>query len=92
MHKKLKLINPKPQPFECGFNPLIKNRANFSIRFFIFTILFIIFDVEITLLIPLIPLYREMPISTWTYISWRLLIVVIIGVFHEWKYNILEWA
>ena len=43
----------KTSPFECGFDPEHKIRRPFSLRFFIITILFLIFDVEATIMIPL---------------------------------------
>lgn len=39
--------------FECGFTPLINRRNSFSLRFFLIVILFLIFDIEIILFIPL---------------------------------------
>ena len=43
----------KNSPFECGFHSFVsQNRTQFSISFFIFALLFLLFDLEILLIYP----------------------------------------
>ena len=45
----------KSSPFECGFHSFLgQNRTQFSISFFIFALLFLLFDLEILLIYPYI--------------------------------------
>jgi len=43
----------KDSPFECGFSSFIhQNRTQFNISFFVFALLFLLFDLEILLVFP----------------------------------------
>jgi NADH-quinone oxidoreductase subunit A len=42
----------KVSAYECGFDPFIDARHTFEVRFFLVAILFIIFDLEISILFP----------------------------------------
>nr|YP_842380.1 NADH dehydrogenase subunit 3 [Falco sparverius]ABG37727.1 NADH dehydrogenase subunit 3 [Falco sparverius] len=82
----------KLSPYECGFDPLGSARLPFSIRFFLVAILFLLFDLEIALLLPL-PWATQLqsPITT---LTWTLLIITLLtlGLIYEWLQGGLEWA
>ena len=90
--KKTNLDREKTSPFECGFSPFSTSRIPFSLRFFIIAIIFLIFDVEIAILLPLpiLPLVISAP--TWTIISIIFILTLIVGLFHEWNNGALEWT
>jgi len=73
----------KITPFECGFSPFKKARRAFSIRFFITTLIFLIFDVEVAILLPVGIIIK---ISNFIYLIITALLVTIIlllGLLHE---------
>nr|YP_009349876.1 NADH dehydrogenase subunit 3 [Pseudorhynchus crassiceps]AQM40024.1 NADH dehydrogenase subunit 3 [Pseudorhynchus crassiceps] len=82
----------KNSPFECGFDPKSSARMPFSLRFFLIAIIFLIFDVEIALLLPMTILMFSSNILSWTLVSMTFLMILLLGLFHEWKQGALEWA
>nr|ABB96799.1 NADH dehydrogenase subunit 3 [Lophotriccus pileatus]ABB96800.1 NADH dehydrogenase subunit 3 [Lophotriccus vitiosus] len=82
----------KLSPYECGFDPLGSARLPFSIRFFLVAILFLLFDLEIALLLPL-PWATQLQ-SPLTTLIWTSIIIIILtlGLIYEWLQGGLEWA
>nr|YP_006303282.1 NADH dehydrogenase subunit 3 [Aldrichetta forsteri]AEK53022.1 NADH dehydrogenase subunit 3 [Aldrichetta forsteri] len=88
-------MNPdyeKLSPYECGFDPVGSARLPFSLRFFLVAILFLLFDLEIALLLPL-PWGDQLPspLTTFTWAS-TILILLTLGLIYEWMQGGLEWA
>nr|AVN68359.1 NADH dehydrogenase subunit 3 [Opisthoplatia orientalis] len=82
----------KCSPFECGFDPKSSARLPFSLRFFLIAVIFLIFDVEIALLLPMTIIMMSSNMKSWFTISLIFLIILLIGLFHEWNQGSLEWA
>nr|UBU96419.1 NADH dehydrogenase subunit 3 [Lagopus muta pyrenaica] len=82
----------KLSPYECGFDPLGSARLPFSIRFFLVAILFLLFDLEIALLLPLPwAIQLQSPITTLTWAT-SIIILLTLGLIYEWTQGGLEWA
>nr|YP_009917623.1 NADH dehydrogenase subunit 3 [Palaemon serratus]QLM01496.1 NADH dehydrogenase subunit 3 [Palaemon serratus] len=90
--KKTITDREKASPFECGFDPKGSARLPFSLRFFLIAIIFLIFDVEITLILPLITTIKLTEIKTWIVTSTFFLLILLIGLYHEWNQGALEWS
>nr|YP_010225744.1 NADH dehydrogenase subunit 3 [Paratrichocladius tamaater]UDD74595.1 NADH dehydrogenase subunit 3 [Paratrichocladius tamaater] len=82
----------KMSPFECGFDPMNSSRLPFSIRFFLITIIFLIFDVEIALILPMIMIFKVSNIMCWSYTSTIFILILLIGLIHEWNQGALNWS
>nr|YP_010946654.1 NADH dehydrogenase subunit 3 [Margattea bisignata]WGO57372.1 NADH dehydrogenase subunit 3 [Margattea bisignata] len=82
----------KSSPFECGFDPMSSARLPFSLRFFLIAVIFLIFDVEIALLLPMPILLTHSNITYWMIISYTFILILLLGLYHEWSQGSLEWA
>nr|YP_010960529.1 NADH dehydrogenase subunit 3 [Benthodesmus simonyi]WNH37932.1 NADH dehydrogenase subunit 3 [Benthodesmus simonyi] len=82
----------KLSPYECGFDPLGSARLPFSLRFFLVAILFLLFDLEIALLLPL-PWGDQLPTPLTTFFwASTILVLLTLGLIYEWLQGGLEWA
>nr|YP_008081533.1 NADH dehydrogenase subunit 3 [Erynnis montanus]AGJ72732.1 NADH dehydrogenase subunit 3 [Erynnis montanus] len=82
----------KCSPFECGFDPKSSSRNPFSLHFFLITVFFLIFDVEIALIFPLISTFKMVNFIIWTKTSFFFILILLLGLYHEWNQNMLNWT
>nr|UOU85181.1 NADH dehydrogenase subunit 3 [Sargus flavipes] len=92
LSKKTFVDREKSSPFECGFDPKSSSRLPFSLRFFLIAIIFLIFDVEIALILPVIPIIYTSNLTVWTYSIILFIFILLIGLYHEWNQGALEWS
>lgn len=80
----------KSSTYECGFKNFGNARKKFDIRFYLVSILFIIFDLEIAFLFPWAVILKEIGfIGFWSMILF--ITTLTIGFVYEWKKGALEW-
>nr|YP_010999487.1 NADH dehydrogenase subunit 3 [Synuchus nitidus]WPM98399.1 NADH dehydrogenase subunit 3 [Synuchus nitidus] len=92
LSKKTFMDREKNSPFECGFDPKNSARLPFSLQFFLIAVIFLIFDVEIALLMPMIMIMKISNIYSWMMVSFFFLLILLIGLYHEWNQGALNWA
>jgi len=80
----------KLSAYECGFNAFDDARMKFDVRFYLVSILFIIFDLEVAFLFPWAITLKE----GGAYGFWSMMIflgILTIGFVYEWRKGALEW-
>ncbi len=80
----------KNSAYECGFDPFDDARMKFDVRFYLVSILFIIFDLEVAFLFPWAVTLKENGLfGFWSMMAF--LGVLTIGFIYEWRKGALEW-
>nr|YP_009116463.2 NADH dehydrogenase subunit 3 [Trypaea australiensis]ALO20098.1 NADH dehydrogenase subunit 3 [Trypaea australiensis] len=92
LSKKTIIDREKSSPYECGFDPKGSGRLPFSLRFFLIAVIFLIFDVEITLLLPLVCILHTVDLFSWVLTGLLFLLVLLFGLYYEWKEGALDWS
>jgi NADH:ubiquinone oxidoreductase subunit 3 (subunit A) len=78
-------------PYECGEVPEGSAWIRFNIRFYVFALIFIIFDVEIVFLLPWAVVFKKL--GAFAFIEGLIFIgILIVGLAYVWKKGDLEWV
>nr|YP_009133134.1 NADH dehydrogenase subunit 3 [Myospalax aspalax]AKC58409.1 NADH dehydrogenase subunit 3 [Myospalax aspalax] len=89
---QLNIYSEKTGPYECGFDPMGSARLPFSMKFFLIAITFLLFDLEIALLLPLPWASQSNNLTTTLTMALILIMVLILGLLYEWVNKGLEWT
>ncbi|MDC7674811.1 NADH-quinone oxidoreductase subunit A [Asticcacaulis machinosus] len=84
----------KLSAYECGFNAFDSARQKFDVRFYLVSILFIIFDLEVAFLFPWAVSMFDLPQAGMEFAFWSMmsfLTILTVGFIYEWKKGALEW-
>jgi len=84
----------KLSAYECGFNAFDDARMKFDVRFYLVSILFIIFDLEVAFLFPWAVSIFDLTKGGMVFAFWSMMAflgVLTVGFIYEWKKGALEW-
>ena len=84
----------KLSAYECGFNAFDDARMKFDVRFYLVSILFIIFDLEVAFLFPWAVTLLKLPPETAQFAFWSMMTflgVLTVGFVYEWKKGARDW-
>nr|AKM70255.1 NADH dehydrogenase subunit 3 [Aiceona himalaica] len=91
LNMKMKFNLNKSSPFECGFDPFNKSRIPFSLNFYLIAIIFLIFDIEISIILPMIMNFKMSNMILFNMMFMSFFMFMILTIFYEWKFGSLKW-
>nr|YP_010613544.1 NADH dehydrogenase subunit 3 [Crocidura leucodon]WAR51071.1 NADH dehydrogenase subunit 3 [Crocidura leucodon]WAR51084.1 NADH dehydrogenase subunit 3 [Crocidura leucodon]WAR51097.1 NADH dehydrogenase subunit 3 [Crocidura leucodon]WAR51110.1 NADH dehydrogenase subunit 3 [Crocidura leucodon]WAR51123.1 NADH dehydrogenase subunit 3 [Crocidura leucodon] len=89
---QLNIYSEKASPYECGFDPTGSARLPFSMKFFLIAITFLLFDLEIALLLPLPWASQTNNLNIMTVMALALIFLLAMSLAYEWLHQGLEWT
>nr|YP_008379145.1 NADH dehydrogenase subunit 3 [Saguinus oedipus]ACP19610.1 NADH dehydrogenase subunit 3 [Saguinus oedipus]AGM47665.1 NADH dehydrogenase subunit 3 [Saguinus oedipus]USH11109.1 NADH dehydrogenase subunit 3 [Saguinus oedipus]USH11110.1 NADH dehydrogenase subunit 3 [Saguinus oedipus]USH11127.1 NADH dehydrogenase subunit 3 [Saguinus oedipus] len=89
---QLNMYTEKHNPYECGFDPTTSAHLPFSMKFFLVAITFLLFDLEIALLLPLPWATQTNNLMLTINTTFTLLIILVLGLVYEWTQKGLDWV
>nr|QBM10568.1 NADH dehydrogenase subunit 3 [Niviventer confucianus] len=89
---QMNLYSEKANPYECGFDPTSSARLPFSMKFFLVAITFLLFDLEIALLLPLPWAIQTTNMPMMISVAFILITILALGLSYEWSQKGLEWT
>nr|YP_009710908.1 NADH dehydrogenase subunit 3 [Tinaminyssus melloi]QGA47511.1 NADH dehydrogenase subunit 3 [Tinaminyssus melloi] len=90
LNMKMRMNKNKSSAFECGFDMINSARNPFSLHFFKFCLIFIIFDIEIIVILPTpMVLYNS---TSYLLLFNTMIITFLSSLLIEWQQNSLTWS
>lgn len=80
----------KLTPYECGIPPAPFRWSQINIRYYIFAILFLIFDVEAVFLFPWAVVFLGNTVAFYAMLMF--LAVLAFAILYAWRKGVLEWS
>ncbi|WP_019243195.1 MULTISPECIES: NADH-quinone oxidoreductase subunit A [Bacillus] len=86
-----KPIAAKYTTYESGMEPFHDSRIQFNVRYYMFALLFVIFDVETVFLYPWAVAYEKLGI--FALIEMLIFVfMLLVGLIYAWKKKVLKWT
>jgi len=86
-----KAPNPaKNSPYECGEIIQGDSRIQFNVRYYLFALIFVIFDVEILFTMPWAVVFRQLGRGAYFEMA-AFILVLALGLYYAWKKGALKW-
>lgn len=81
----------KYMTYECGEVPVGQSWVQFNLRFYVYALLFLVFDVEVAFIIPWAVVFKEL--GLFAFVEMMIFIgILILGLAYAWRKGALEWT
>jgi len=89
--RPVRLSEEKTTTYECGEDPVGNAWIQFNIRFYVFALIFVVFDVEAVFLLPWAVVFREL--GTLAYVEGLVFIgILVVALAYVWRKGDLSWV
>jgi NADH-quinone oxidoreductase subunit A len=86
----------KGDAYECGVKTYGETWIRFRIQYYIYAIMFVVFDIETVFLFPWAVSYRDLSTSAWgpfaLYEMIIFLLILLVGLVYAWAKGVLKWV
>ena len=83
--------NPvKLEPYESGMETIGPTHVQFPIRYYLYALIFVIFDVEVIYLFPWALVYDKLPVVAAAEMA-VFIILLLVGLAYAWRKRAFEW-
>ena len=80
----------KYDSYECGEVPQGTAQVQYNVRYFIFALIFVLFDVEVIFVFPWAVVFREL--GMFAFVEMLIfLLILILGLVYAWRKGVLHW-
>lgn len=81
----------KSSTYECGMRPFGDARIQFDVKYYLYAIMFIIFEVEAIFLFPWAIAYNRLSFTILAVEAFIFVFILVIGLIYAWKKGVLKW-
>ena len=92
LRPKLPQTGVKTEPYECGEETIGPTWIQFNARYYLWALIFVVFDVEVLFIVPWAVVYHGFGNLALAFVDMLVFLgILIVGLIYAWKKGALEW-
>jgi NADH-quinone oxidoreductase subunit A len=81
----------KKSTYECGMKPVGDARVQFDVKYYLYALMFVLFDVEAVFLFPWAIAYNKLNFTILAVEAFIFILILVVGLIYAWKKGVLKW-